>query len=93
MLAYVVLDKQQKNQPTIATTNSNNNKDSNTDTDSSDSDNKIHITHSLIESCVGLFKIRRSHRNAMDFDGQYIKNSIVGSVLDSMSKVPKAEPK
>ena len=88
-----MLDKQQKNQSTITKTNTHSNKDSNNSIGNSDNTNTINVTHSLIENCVGLFRKRRSHQNAMDFDGKYLKCLIMGSVLDAMSKVPKAEPK
>ena len=34
---------------------------------------KVEMSHALIERCVRLFRKRRSHRNAMDFDSSFIR--------------------
>ena len=50
------------------------------------------MTHSLIESCVGLFQKQQMHRNVMDFDGQYIKDSLkMKNIMEKMSSFPKIE--
>ena len=50
------------------------------------------ITYSLIERCVGLFRKRRSHCNAQDFDTKYIKDEFEKNVLEGMTALPKMEP-
>ena len=53
---------------------------------------EVKVTHSLIEQCVGLFRRRRTHRNAIDFDREYLKKSILlKNVIDGMTTFPKKE--
>ena len=53
---------------------------------------EVRVTHSLIEQCVGLFRRRRTHRNAIDFDREYLKKSILlKNVVDGMATLPKTE--
>ena len=42
--------------------------------------------HTLIEKCVSLFKRRRSHRNAMDFDIKYINDERMKSIMQKMCR-------
>ena len=38
---------------------------------------KVEMSHALMEKCVKLFRKRRSHRNAMDFDSEFIKGVLL----------------
>jgi hypothetical protein len=38
---------------------------------------KVEMSHALMEKCVKLFRKRRSHRNAMDFDSKFIKGVLL----------------
>ena len=53
---------------------------------------KKHITHSLIEQCVSLYRKRHSHQNVKDFDTKYIKDEFMENVLQGMTILPKIEP-
>lgn len=86
MLAYIALQKQQ-HQP------SNNNNEHTNQGEHNQNDGDLKVTHTLIENCVGLFRKRRSHRNAMDFDGDYLKSSVLKNVVAEMSSILKTEPK
>ena len=48
------------------------------------------LTHSLIEQCVRMFCKRRIHQNVIDFDAKYLKEEIMKTVLEEVSKFPKA---
>ena len=88
MLAYETLattsesDQSQPTHDSLSTKTSINSKNN---------DTKHKVTYSLIEKCVGLYRKRQSHRNAMDFDGEYIKDVFVNKVLDGMPSFPKSE--
>ena len=42
--------------------------------------------HTLIEKCVSLFRRRRSHRNVMDFDAQYLSEERMKNLITKMCK-------
>ena len=54
-------------------------------------DKKHKVTHTLIEQCVGLFRKRQSHQNTMDFDGKYLKDEVLKTMIEEMTTLPKME--
>jgi hypothetical protein len=38
---------------------------------------KVEMSHTLMERCVKLYRKRRSHRNAMDFDLSFIRGVLL----------------
>ena len=46
----------------------------------------VKYNHSLIEKCVNLFRKRRSHRNARDFDKKILKDEVMKGFIVKMCK-------
>ena len=72
ILVYMVLEEHHIHQAIIAVDNTAH-KETKQTTKHKYKTQQERVTHSLIEKCVGLFRKRRSHRSAMDFDGKYFK--------------------
>ena len=84
MLAYNTFEKTKEIEESLQQTNSSQ------DTIDNKTQKKcIVLSHSLIEKCVSLFRRRRSHRNAIDFDKKYLKNKLLKNIIDGMSFVSK----
>ena len=49
--------------------------ENNTNTHNNNSNNNI--SHELIETCVKLFRLHKSHRNAAEFDTKFVKNILM----------------
>ena len=85
MLAYMTLDKQQRS---CHTSFDNTATVEHTQTKQADTKlavkQELKVTYTLIEKCVDLFRKRRSHRNAIDFDGKYLKDEVLKNVVDGM---------
>ena len=89
MLAYKVLAEAEHGQYQHTSTGTD-------ATEKQNEDNKaniVKVTHSLIEKCVSLFRRRRTHRNVIDFDGKYLKDTLLKNLVDGMSIIPKQEQK
>ena len=88
MLAYKVLAEAEHGQYQHTSTGTD-------ATEKQNEDNKanIKVTHSLIEKCVSLFRRRRTHRNVIDFEGKYLKDTLLKNLVDGMSIIPKEEQK
>ena len=52
---------------------------------------QVSISHSLIEKCVSLFKKRRTHRNAIDFDSKYMKDELLKKIIDGMASFQRRD--
>ena len=64
------------------------------DTQTEEKDIKVSATYNLtlIEKCVGLFRQRRTHCSAMDFDLKHCKDGVAMNIVTKMCKVePKIE--
>ena len=85
MLAYMTLEGQSRSQSSKTQHPTTENKDNQTTVKQ-----EIKVTHTLIEKCVGLFRKRRMHRNAIDFDGQYLKDEVLKIVFDNISEKRKS---
>ena len=87
MLAYMTLEVQKnQNRTTTPTTTSNEQHN----TKEIKVEDEIKVTHMLIEECASLFRRRQTHCSAINFNRQFLKDSIIlKNVVDGMATFPK----